>query len=640
MTLLETIRNPRDLDGLTQEQLTRLAGEVRAFLIENVSRTGGHLGPNLGVVELTIALHRVFHSPHDAIVWDTGHQTYVHKLLTGRQDFSRLRKVGGLSGYPSRAESVHDIVESSHASSSLSWADGISRAFQVSGQDDRHVVAVVGDGALTGGMTWEALNNISDDNNRRLVIVVNDNGRSYAPTIGGMARYLNEVRTRRTYRDMQQSSERLFGTLGRPGRAIYRGTRGAMHGFLARFANNERMYSNLDIKYIGPVDGHDEAAVENALQQAKRYELPVLVHVITQKGRGYAPARADEADRFHAVGVIDPETGAPLAPATPARDWADAFGGDLLELAKHDRHIIGLTAAMLRPVGLEPLAQRFPDRVIDVGIAEQHAVTSAAGLAFGGLHPVFAVYATFLGRALDQVLMDVALHRAGVTFVLHRAGITGPDGPSHHGMWDLAMLQIVPGMRLASPRDGATLAEELAEAVAVDDAPTVLRLPKGAVPADIPALERLEDGVDVLVRGDEADVLVVAIGVMAAQGLEVARILADEGIHVTVVDPRWAVPIAPSLIDLAAKHRLVVTIEDGVRVGGVGTRLRQDMRAAGVDTALNEVGLPDAFLPHAERGEILAESGLSAPAIAADIVAQLAGRKQPAAKPARTRTPR
>ncbi len=638
MSLLETIRNPRDLDRLSHDDLTRLAAEVRAFLIENVSRTGGHLGPNLGVVELTIALHRVFDSPRDAIVWDTGHQTYVHKLLTGRQDFSRLRKRGGLSGYPDRAESVHDIVESSHASSSLSWADGISRAFQMAGESERHVVAVVGDGALTGGMTWEALNNISDDNNRRLVIVVNDNGRSYAPTIGGMARYLNEVRTRRTYRDMQKGSQRLFDHFGAPGRAVYRGTRGALHGFLARFVNNERMYSNLDIKYLGPVDGHDEAALENALQQAKHYELPVLVHVITQKGRGYAPARADEADRFHAVGVIDPETGAPLAPATPARDWADAFGTDLVALAEEDPRIVGVTAAMLRPVGLGPLAERFPQRVLDVGIAEQHAVTSAAGLAFGGLHPVFAVYATFLGRALDQVLMDVALHRAGVTFVLHRAGITGPDGPSHHGMWDLAMLQIVPGMRIASPRDGATLAEELAEAVAVQDAPTVLRLPKGTVPADIPALERLDDGVDVLARGERPDVLVVAIGVMVAQGLEVARLLADEGIGVTVVDPRWAVPIAPSLIDLAAGHRLVVTIEDGVRVGGVGTRLRQDMRAAGVDTALNEVGLPDAFLPHAERGEILAESGLSAPTIAADIVGQLAGTKQPAAKPAPSRT--
>ena len=634
MSLLERIRSPKDLRDLTQDQLTRLAQEVRDFLITNVSRTGGHLGPNLGVVELTIALHRVFDSPRDAIVWDTGHQTYVHKLLTGRQDFSRLRQRGGLSGYPDRAESEHDIVESSHASSSLSWADGISRAYQVTGKTDRHVVAVVGDGALTGGMTWEALNNISDDNNRRLVIVVNDNGRSYAPTIGGLARYLNEVRTRRTYRDMQRGSQQLFDRFGRGGRAVYRGTRGAMHGFLARFVNNERMYSNLDIKYIGPVDGHDEAALENALEQAKRYELPALVHVITQKGRGYAPARNDEADRFHAVGVIDPETGLSLAAPSGSRDWADVFGQDLVGLAEQDRRIVGITAAMLRPVGLAPLAERFPARVIDVGIAEQHAVASAAGLAYGGLHPVFAVYATFLGRALDQVLMDVALHRAGVTFVLHRAGVTGPDGASHHGMWDLAMLQIVPGMRIASPRDGATLAEELAEAVAVADAPTVIRLPKGTVPADVPALERLVDGVDVLARADAQDVLVVAIGVMTAQGLEVARLLREQGVGVTVVDPRWAVPIAPSLIDLAAKHRLVVTIEDGVRVGGVGTRLRQDMRAAGVDTALNEIGLPDAFLPHAERGEILDDTGLTAPRIAADIVDQLAGTKLPAARPA------
>jgi 1-deoxy-D-xylulose-5-phosphate synthase len=637
MTVLETIRGPRDLDRLNREELGQLAAEIRAFLIRSVSKTGGHLGPNLGVVELTIAIHRVFHSPQDAIVWDTGHQSYVHKLLTGRQDFSRLRKSGGLAGYPSRAESEHDIVESSHASSSLSWADGISRAFQVTGQRDRHVVAVVGDGALTGGMTWEALNNISDDNNRRLVIVVNDNGRSYAPTIGGLAHYLNEVRTRRSYRDIQLGSKQLFDRFGRPGRAIYRGTRGALHGFLGRFAYNDRMYSNLDIKYLGPIDGHDEAAVENALQQAKHYELPVLVHVITQKGRGYAPARNDEADRFHSVGVIDPETGLALA-ASGTVDWADAFGADLLELAEHDARIVGITAAMLLPVGLGPLAERLPERVIDVGIAEQHAVTSAAGLAFGGLHPVFAVYATFLGRALDQVLMDVALHRAGVTFVLHRAGVTGPDGASHHGMWDLAMLQVVPGIRLASPRDGATLAEELAEAVAVQDGPTVLRLPKGTVPAAIPAIERLEDGVDVLARDERRDVLVVAVGVMAQQALEVAALLEAEGIGVTVVDPRWAVPIAPSLIELSAQHRLVVTIEDGVRVGGIGTRLRQDLRAAGVDTALNEVGLPDAFLPHAERSEILAEAGLAPAQIARDIVDQMRGAKLPAARPAAVRT--
>ncbi|WP_375400303.1 1-deoxy-D-xylulose-5-phosphate synthase [uncultured Amnibacterium sp.] len=639
MGVLESIRGPRDLDGLSQPQLKRLAREIRQFLIREVAKTGGHLGPNLGVVELTIAIHRVFHSPNDSIVFDTGHQSYVHKLLTGRQDFSHLRQSGGLSGYPSRSESIHDIVESSHASSSLSWADGISRAYQVTGQTDRHVVAVVGDGALTGGMTWEALNNISDDNNRRLVIVVNDNGRSYAPTIGGLARYLNELRTRRTYRDMYQGSKVLFDRLGRPGRAIWRGTRGALHGFLARFVGNERMYSNLDIKYLGPVDGHDEAAVENVLRQAKQYELPVLVHVITEKGRGYAPAIADDADHFHGVGVIDPETGSPLGTRAGKIDWADAFGDRLLQLAEADRRIVGITAAMLRPVGFAKLAARFPERVIDVGIAEQHATTSAAGLAFGGLHPVIAVYATFLGRAFDQVLMDVALHRAGVTFVLHRAGITGPDGASHHGMWDLAMLQIIPGIRLASPRDGATLDEELAEAVAVQDAPTVLRLPKGSVPADIPALERFDDGVDVLRRAKRTDVLLVAVGVMAQVALDVADLLAERDVGTTVLDPRWVVPIPGSLIECAALHRLVVTIEDGVRVGGIGTRLRQDLRAAGVDTALNEVGLPDAFLPHGERGELLADAGLEASQIAADILDQLAGAKLPAARPVDTRTP-
>jgi 1-deoxy-D-xylulose-5-phosphate synthase len=634
MGVLETIRGPRDLDRLDREQLTRLAAEIREFLVRSVSKTGGHLGPNLGVVELTIAIHRVFDSPRDAVVFDTGHQTYVHKLLTGRQDFSRLRQSGGLSGYPSRTESPHDIVESSHASSSLSWADGISRAFQVTGQTDRHVVAVVGDGALTGGMTWEALNNISDDNNRRLVIVVNDNGRSYAPTIGGLARFLNEVRTRRSYRDMQLGSKELFDHFGRPGRAIYRGTRGALHGFLARFAGNQRMYSNLDIKYLGPVDGHDEAALEVVLQQAKHYDLPVLVHVITEKGRGYAPARQDEADQFHSVGPIDPGTGVAVPSGSTGPSWTSVFADRLVELAEQDRRIVGITAAMLRPTGLAKLAERFPERVIDVGIAEQHAVTSAAGLAFGGLHPVVAVYATFLGRAFDQVLMDVALHRAGVTFVLDRAGITGPDGASHHGMWDLALLQVVPNVRLASPRDAVRLREELAEAVAVDDAPTVLRFPKGGAPESIPAIERLEDGVDVLARGDHPDVLVVAVGVMAAVGVDVAARLADAGIGATVVDPRWVVPIPASLIDLAGVHRLVVTIEDGVRVGGVGTRLRQDLRAAGVDTALNEVGLPDAFLPHAERAELLAATGLTADQIARDIVDNMSGAKLPAARPA------
>lgn len=632
MGILETVHGPRDLDRLTDEQMVELAAEIRRFLVTEVSKTGGHLGPNLGVVELTLALHRVFRSPHDAVVFDTGHQSYVHKLVTGRQDFSRLRLRGGLAGYPQRSESEHDIVESSHASSSLSWADGISRAFQLTGQSDRHVVAVVGDGALTGGMTWEALNSISDDNQRRLTIVVNDNGRSYAPTIGGMARFLNTVRTRRGYRDLHLGSEQFFSHLGHPGRALYRGVRGGLHGFLSRFTNNEALYSNLDIKYIGPVDGHDQAAMEEALRQARDYGAPVIVHAITEKGRGYQPARADVADQFHAVGQIDPETGEPLETST-AQSWTGVFADEMVRVADEDPTVVGITAAMLRPVGLHKMAEAHPTRVLDVGIAEQHAVTTAAGLAFGGLHPVVALYATFVNRAFDQVLMDVALHRAGVTFVLDRAGVTGPDGPSHHGMWDLAILQVVPHIRLAAPRDATRLREELREAVAVTDAPTVVRFSKGSVGAEHEALERLGDGVDVLARSGRPDVLLVCVGPMAATGLDVAERLAAQGIGSTVVDPRWVVPVARSVVDLAREHRLVVTIEDGVRVGGIGTRVRQDLREAGVDTAVTELGLPDEFLDHGSRAEILEEVGLTPQHIARDVVAQVLGSKIPVARP-------
>ena len=632
MTILEKIRGPRDLDSLSPEQLVELAAEIRTFLVGEVSKTGGHLGPNLGVVELTIAIHRVFESPKDPIVFDTGHQSYVHKLLTGRQDFSRLRERGGLAGYPQRSESVHDVVESSHASSSLSWADGISRSFTMTGQNDRHVVAIVGDGALTGGMTWEALNNISDDNKRNLVIVVNDNGRSYEPTIGGMARFLNTVRTRRSYRSLHLSSRSLFDRFGAPGQALYRGMRGGLHGFLSRFSNNEALYSNLDIKYIGPIHGHDIAALREALDQAKNYDGPVIVHAITQKGHGYQPARQDDADQFHAVGQIDPETGEPIG--TPGKaSWTSVFSDEIVKLADKDDTIVGITAAMLRPTGLHKFAQKYPDRVLDVGIAEQHAVTSAAGMAFGGLHPVVALYATFINRAFDQVLMDVALHKAGVTFVLDRAGVTGPDGPSHHGMWDLAILQVIPGIRLSAPRDAARLREELGEAVAVSDGPTVVRFSKGDVGTEFDAVRRLDDGVDVLRDAPHKDVLIVTVGPMAGLGLQVAERLAAQGIGATVVDPRWVVPVPKSIIALAAEHRIVISIEDGIRVGGVGTRIRQDLRAAGVDTAVTELGLPDQFIDHASRSQILEQFGLTPQKIARDVVAQVLGSKIPVARP-------
>lgn len=636
MSILETICSPRDLDRLTVTELRALAEEIREFLVSTVSKSGGHLGPNLGIVETTIAIHRVFESPHDALIFDVGHQSYVHKLLTGRHDFERLRQRGGLAGYPQRSESEHDIVENSHASSSLSWADGISRAFELTRQHDRHVVVVVGDGALTGGMTWEALNNISDDNERNLVIIVNDNGRSYAPTIGGIARYLNNIRTRRGYRNFHLRSRRLFDRLGHPGRAIYRGVRGGLHGFLSRFINNEALYSNLDIKYIGPIDGHDVEAMEEALRQAKGYGAPVIVHAITQKGRGYEPAVKDEADRFHAVGQIDPDTGEAIGTSTRP-SWTSVFGDELVRLAERDERIVGITGAMLRPTGLHRLAERFPGRVLDVGIAEQHAVASAAGLAFGGLHPVVAIYATFINRAFDQVLMDVALHRAGVTFVLDRAGVTGPDGASHHGMWDLAVLQVVPDIRIAAPRDATRLREELGEAVAVDDGPTVVRFPRGPVGEEIPAIRRFDDGVEVLRESESEDVLILAVGPLASVALDVAERLDHQGIGATVIDARWVVPVPQSVIELAARHRLMITLEDGVRVGGIGTRVRQDLRAAGIDTAVDELGLPDRFLAHASREEILAEAGLTGQRIAHSVVSQVLGNRVPVARPVRER---
>jgi 1-deoxy-D-xylulose-5-phosphate synthase len=630
MSILDRINGPEDLKALKDAEVVELAQDIRDFLISKVAKTGGHLGPNLGVVETTIAIHRVFDSPKDSVIFDTGHQSYVHKLLTGRKNFDNLRSKDGLAGYPQRSESVHDIVESSHASSSISWGDGIAKAYRLTEQNDRYVIVVVGDGALTGGMTWEALNNISDDNDRKLIIVVNDNGRSYAPTIGGLARYLNGIRTERIYRRLYRLSRKVFYKFGMPGRMAYSTLRGAAKGLLGTFAP-KGIFPNLDLKYIGPVNGHDLNAMEEALSQAKKYANPVIVHAITQKGKGYEPAVSDEADQFHAVGQIDPDTGKAVGDSGK-QSWTGVFADEMVEIAGRKKNVIGITAAMLIPVGLHKFADKFPDRVFDVGIAEQHAVTSAAGMSFGGLHPVVAVYATFMGRAFDQVLMDVALHKAGVTFVLDRAGVTGPDGASHHGMWDLAMLQIVPGIRIASPRDGTRLIEELNEAIDISDGPTVIRFPKGSVSQEIPAVRRLADGVDVLLESPAKDVLILTVGSMAHMGLQVAKMLADQGIGTTVIDPRWVIPVPESVVELASKHRLVVTIEDGIRVGGIGTRVRQDLRAAQVDTALSEIGLPDEFLEHASRDEILDRVGLNAQDISREIVAQVLGSRVPHAR--------
>jgi len=630
MTILERINGPRDLDALSLLELETLATEIRELLVSSVANTGGHLGPNLGVVETTIAIHRVFESPKDPIIFDTGHQSYVHKILTGRKNLESLRKKNGLAGYPQRSESVHDVVESSHASSSLSWADGIAKAFKISGEDDRYVVALLGDGALTGGMTWEALNNISFENDRKLVIVVNDNGRSYAPTVGGLSKHLNVIRADINYKRMYRFSKKVFYKFGFLGRMVFNAARSAGKSVLESMAP-ATMYPNLDIKYIGPIDGHSIEDLERALQLAKGYSSPVIVHVITQKGKGFDPAMLDVNDQFHAIGKFNPATGESLE-VSEGPSWTHVFRDEMVRLADARPDIVGITGAMTIPVGLDAMATKYPNRVFDVGIAEQHAVASAAGMAFGGLHPVVAVYATFINRAFDQVLMDVALHKAGVTFVLDRAGVTGPDGASHHGMWDLSVLQVIPTIRIAAPRDAARLREELNEAVNVADAPTVIRFPKGVAAESIAALKRSKDGVDYLFESSSKDVLIVAIGSMATLALQTAELLKAQGIGATIIDPRWVVPVPKTVLDEASKHRLVVTIEDGVKVGGIGTRVRQDMRTAQIDTALNEVGLPDEFLEHASRGEILNRVGLTAKQVAHDIVAQVLGAKVPHAR--------
>ena len=618
MALLTRIRGPRDLDRLTPGQLSVLAEEIRGFLVEEVSKTGGHLGPNLGVVELTLALHRVFDSPKDRILFDTGHQSYVHKLLTGRQDFSQLRVKGGLSGYPSRAESEHDVIENSHASTVLGYADGLAKANQLQGLGDRSVVAVIGDGALTGGMAWEALNNIAEAQDRPLIIVVNDNERSYSPTIGGMANHLATLRTTQGYERFLNWGKDALQRTPVVSQQIFETLHGAKKG-LKDFIAPQGMFEDLGLKYIGPIDGHDEQALESALKRAKGFGGPVIVHCLTQKGRGYRAAEQNEEDRFHAVGVIHPDTGLPVK--TAGQDWTSVFGEEMVALGRERGDLVAITAAMLHPVGLAPFAKEFPERIYDVGIAEQHAAVSAAGLATGGLHPVVAVYATFLNRCFDQVLMDVALHRCGVTFVLDRAGVTGTDGASHNGMWDMSILQVVPGLRLAAPRDADQLRAQLREAVAVPDAPTVVRYSKGSVGPAIPAVGRI-GGMDVLRDSGEpvgpvrADVLLVSVGAMAATCLEAAELLAAQGISSTVVDPRWVKPVDPALPGLAAEHRLVVTVEDNGRVGGVGATVAQALRDAGVDVPLRDFGIPQEFLDHASRNEILEQIGLTGPAIA------------------------
>jgi 1-deoxy-D-xylulose-5-phosphate synthase len=612
------IQSPDELRVMSPEELTALAADIREFLIEKVSRTGGHLGPNLGVVELTIAIHRVFQSPRDIVLFDTGHQSYVHKILTGRADqFDLLRQRDGISGYPNRRESDHDVIENSHASTALSWADGVSRGFALTGQPDRHVVAVVGDGALTGGMSWEALNNLSPESDRNLVIVVNDNERSYSPTIGGLATYLTTLRASKEYELILSRGKRMLHNTPLVGKYIY----GTLHGIkkgMKDMLAPQGMFEDLGFKYLGPIDGHDIEAIEKTLQMAKEFGSPVIVHAITEKGRGYKPALDDVAEKFHAVGIVDPVTGKPLKAS--ATSWTNVFSEEITQIGRENPEVVAITAAMLGPTGLDKFAQNFPDRTIDVGIAEQHAVTSAAGLAYAGVHPVIAIYSTFLNRAFDQLLLDVALHNAGVTFVLDRAGITGDDGPSHHGIWDLALTGIVPHMHVGAPRDGARLKELLRQCIAINNAPSMIRFPKGAIPADIAALDRV-DGIDILHRGNTNQVLVISIGSMASMALEVAQLAHEESIEVTVIDPLWVKPMSSNVTALCAKYATVVVMEDGIKHAGIASTISESLREAGSQCSVHSIGVPLEFIEHSKRNEILDDLKITPAAI----VQQIAG---------------
>jgi 1-deoxy-D-xylulose-5-phosphate synthase len=609
MKYLPRIKSPSDVARLSTAELEELATEIRSFLIDKVSKSGGHLGPNLGIVELTIAIHRVFESPRDVVVFDTGHQSYVHKILTGRAPgFEKLRQRGGIAGYPNRRESEHDIIENSHASTALSWADGIARGFMIQGETERTVVAVVGDGALTGGMSWEALNNIAASKELRLVIVINDNERSYSPTIGGVATYLSTLRATKGYEKFLDWGKGVLERTPVVGQPIYETLHGMKKG-LKDIVAPQGMFEDLGLKYLGPVDGHDILALEKALTQAKKFAGPVLVHAITEKGRGHAPALQDEAEKFHAVGVVDPETGEPLSKS--GTTWTSVFSDAMVALGKNHREIVAVTAAMLGPTGLDKFQAEFPERTFDVGIAEQHATTSAAGMAFTGLHPVVAVYSTFLNRAFDQLLLDVALHKAGVTFVLDRSGITGDDGPSHHGIWDLALTGIIPNAHVSAPRDAIRLRELLDECISISDAPSIIRFPKGAVAPELPAFER-RDGIDILYRGESTDILLLSVGAMAAIAVDAAAQAYREGVGVTVIDPRWIKPLpTQSLLSMAQRYKRVVVLEDGIKHAGVASTVSELFRDHGLETPIHSIGIPLEFIEHSKRNEIMEDLGIT-----------------------------
>ena len=608
--LLEEISGPQDLKELGSSDLDRLCEEIRERLISAVARTGGHLGPNLGVVELTVAMHRVFDSPRDRIVFDTGHQAYVHKMLTGRAErFDSLRQHGGMSGYPSRGESEHDIVENSHASTGLSYALALATARELRGEGGK-VICVIGDGALTGGMAYEALNNIGQ-RQPEMIIILNDNGRSYAPTVGGIAENLGQLRLSPKYERAKGAAGHTLRQLPVVGESAY-GAAKRMKDSLKQLVSPISIFETLGLKYGGPIDGHDIRALEKAMSDASAYRGPVVIHVVTDKGHGYAPAVGDEVDKFHGVSSFDPSSG--TFSSKPAA-WTDVFGEALVEAAEADDRIVAITAAMASSTGLLPFAARFPERFFDVGIAEQHAVTFAAGLAMQGMRPIVCIYSTFLQRAFDQVTCDVALHRLPVTFVLDRSGITGDDGASHHGMLDLAYLRLIPGMIVSSPSSPDELRRLFATALA-HDGPFAMRYPRGSAPdAGSAPLRPLEIGTMSVIR-QGTDVALLAVGKMVGVATAAAEALQSEGVSCTVVDARFIKPIDPDIPELAARHRAVLTIEDGTAIGGFGDAVLEALAEAGLSVPLRRLGLPDRFIEHGAQALLLHKFSLDAEGIA------------------------
>ncbi|MFM2182730.1 MAG: 1-deoxy-D-xylulose-5-phosphate synthase [Actinomycetota bacterium] len=628
--VLQQIRQPADLRGLSAAQLAELAGEIRDFIVHAVAENAGHLGSNLGVVELTLALHRVFDSPADSIIWDTGHQAYVHKIVTGRQaGFEGLRQAGGLSGYPNREESAHDLVENSHASTALSYAYGLAVSRDLGTSPVRHVVAVMGDGSMTGGMAYEALNNIGHAG-KRVIIVLNDNGRSYAPTISNLtaagstvsqriteklSHSLTSIRLNPTYVRRQRKLEQFLRDLPYVGEQAEKGVE-AIKAAVREFLQPPSFFEALGVRYVGPIDGHDIDELEGAFRSAIELsaEGPIVVHVLTQKGRGYPPAEDDDEKNLHDAPVFDPAIGPPPALVT---GYTQAFAESIIKEAELDSRVVAITAAMPGPTGLLPFQARFPDRFFDVGIAEQHAVTGAAGMALGGLRPVVALYSTFLNRAWDQVVYDVALHRLPVVFCIDRAGVTGPDGASHHGVYDLALLSKVPGMRVLAPSSAEDLQAMLHDAIQLaDDGPVAIRWPRGA--AHHVSEHEVGSGLSArrVVEGD-GSVAILAVGKMLVEAERAAGRLSEAGTAATVWDVRSCRPLDPAMIADAARHRLVITCEDGIRDGGIGMSIAEAVHEVRHDVPVRVLGLPDRFIQQGAADRLLATLGLDADGIVA-----------------------